>query len=112
MDELSKSFLTVLMAAIMFVLLVSVALLATAFHAVILTDYWTWFVVPLGVPPINIWTAFGLMLIAAMLKHGLARRNAPKLADGFRKVAWDHFMFNYASAAIAWGVAYLVAGQL
>ena len=47
---------------------------------------WGWFVVPLGVPSLSVWSAAGLALVAALLTHQWKRPSDDDDADAM--LAW------------------------
>jgi hypothetical protein len=54
-------------------------ILLTALRAWVLTVLWGWFVVPLGVPAIDAWHAFGLSLLMELFTY---RRSKDDPLDG------------------------------
>lgn len=67
-----------------FVIIIVLSIPLSIFGGLVLSDLWKWFVVPLGVVPIGIAHAIGLMQVVGMFKAGLA---TAKVGDGDAPVA-------------------------
>lgn len=76
-----------------------------ALKAVVVRDLWLWFIVPLGLPALTFWHAFGLSITISYLTHQI-------VADPFEGEdhAWALRLFVTTFAAFtAWGIGYLVS---
>lgn len=74
----------------------------------VLVKMWLWFVVPLGVPEIAYWHAFGIGLLISYTTHQLPG-NPPKLE------AEDHIanaIGRLLATFIVWGAGSLIHGQM
>jgi hypothetical protein len=75
------------------------------YHAWVFRDLWSWFVVPLGVRPLTIWHAWGLIIVA-----GLLRGHAQKSPKDYDKSEFWGMML--LGPLVAWLIGALVARML
>ena len=79
----------------------------------ILVDLWLWFVVPLGVVPIHHWQAFGLGIIAGLLKMTAAHTTSIEVSEVIigKNKTWNTIangmLIIYFAELLVWGMGYL-----
>lgn len=81
-----------------------IALLVLSGH--VFTNLWGWFMTPLGLPPLGLAHALGIMLTFGFVVRGLAREKHYEELEGYTK-AWTTTIHGYAIALVFWGVGYI-----
>jgi hypothetical protein len=88
-------------------LLVALVLLAPlmALDAVIFRTLWRWFCLPLGAPALSFWSAMGLLIVWAYLRH---RATGEKEKDGSGERALRSILQSMSASIFALGLGWLV----
>ncbi len=82
-------------------------LIAVLLRAVVLTDLWLWFMVPLGlIPLLNYWHALGFSLTVGYLtvRIDLATTKNPKATQMMSSLIWSLLMWG-TGAIYHWGMS-------
>ena len=92
--------------------LVVITLIATIFHAWILTYLWTWFVVPwVHLPLLSVGYAYGLLLIVGFVADKDVKQNEKQDdSKGFEEIAGKCFSLciRFISGALTLGFGYII----
>lgn len=111
MNEIAKSFLTVAITIVVTAALMLFVSLSALPMAYVLKDFWAWFIVPLGAPPVTWMHAYGLMLVSGIFLRSLKSDAPDDKAPGAEKAKW-FAMRTFVAPPLMWVVGYVVQGLI